>query len=121
MGELDPGQGGEVDDVFPQLGFDQLVGHAHIDHFLRGLVQEKCQVFKVRDVRKTEGTVIPVYQVAGMQEAVQLAADIANDGDTVLLSPACSSFDMFKDYEARGRSFKDIVNNLLMLTEFNLN
>lgn len=44
--------------------------------------------------------------------AVEASRDIAGEGWNVLLSPACASFDMFKDYEERGRVFKEIVNNL---------
>ena len=45
-------------------------------------------------------------------QAVEQARRAAGQGWNVLLSPACASFDMFKDYEERGRVFKDIVNNL---------
>ena len=45
-------------------------------------------------------------------EAVEKARQAASVGWNVLLSPACASFDMFKDYEERGRVFKEIVNNL---------
>ncbi len=44
--------------------------------------------------------------------AVNMAFERAKDGGTVLLSPSCASFDMFDDYEARGRIFKEIVNKL---------
>jgi UDP-N-acetylmuramoylalanine--D-glutamate ligase len=47
-----------------------------------------------------------------LEEAVNLAKEKAKKGDIVLLSPACSSFDMFKDYIDRGNQFKSIVNNL---------
>ena len=47
-----------------------------------------------------------------MEEAVQYARLMAEPGDTVLLSPACSSFDMFENYEDRGDTFKAIVNSL---------
>ena len=46
------------------------------------------------------------------KKAVELAFGLANAGGNVLLSPSCASFDMFKDYEERGRIFKDIVNAL---------
>ena len=53
-----------------------------------------------------------IYQVMSMQEAVQLASGLAVPGDTVLLSPACASFDLFKNYEDRGKQFKEAVNDL---------
>jgi len=50
--------------------------------------------------------------VASMQEAVAAAARIARAGDTVLLSPACASLDMFRDYGHRGDVFADAVREL---------
>ena len=47
-----------------------------------------------------------------MVAAVQAAHDLAAKGQTVLLSPACASFDMYSGYEERGRDFKRIVNEL---------
>jgi len=47
-----------------------------------------------------------------MRDAVEKAAGLAGQGWNVLLSPACASFDMFKDYEERGRVFKQIVKSL---------
>ena len=47
-----------------------------------------------------------------LQEAVELAADEAESGDVVLLSPACASFDQFDNYEQRGNAFKRLVSNL---------
>jgi len=55
---------------------------------------------------------VPVVSVESMQEAVEKAADIAAVGDSVLLSPACSSFDMFTNYGHRGRVFKAEVDRL---------
>jgi UDP-N-acetylmuramoylalanine--D-glutamate ligase len=46
-------------------------------------------------------------------EAVSRAYDLAQEGDTVLLSPACASFDLFESYEDRGRQFKEAVNALV--------
>ena len=47
-----------------------------------------------------------------LEEAVAVSAEQAQEGDAVLLSPACASWDMFKSYEERGRLFKEYVNNL---------
>ncbi len=47
-----------------------------------------------------------------LEKAVELSKKIAQQGDTILLSPACASFDMFKDFEDRGDKFKKIVNSL---------
>jgi len=46
------------------------------------------------------------------EKAIRIAAERAPAGGCVLLSPACASFDMFEDYEARGREFKRIVKDL---------
>jgi UDP-N-acetylmuramoylalanine--D-glutamate ligase len=51
------------------------------------------------------GDAVPVHQVASMGEAVRTSARLALPGDAVLLSPACSSYDMFKDYKDRGNAF----------------
>lgn len=55
---------------------------------------------------------LPVMHKPDFSEAVIAAADLAQDGDIVLLSPACASFDHFKDFAARGEYFKEIVNGL---------
>ena len=54
----------------------------------------------------------PVEMSAGLKEAVNKTYALAKPGDSVLFSPMCSSFDMFKDYEERGRAFKKIVLEL---------
>ena len=57
-------------------------------------------------------TNVPVVQAASMSEAVQLAARSARPSDAVLLSPACASFDMFRDYGHRAAVFCDAVQTL---------
>ena len=53
-----------------------------------------------------------MVETFAMEEAVKVAYKIAERGDTVLLSPACASFDLFKNYEDRGDQFKNCVKNL---------
>lgn len=53
-----------------------------------------------------------IHRAATLEDAVQQCRALAADGWNVLLSPACASFDMFSDYEARGRIFKEIVAGL---------
>ena len=58
------------------------------------------------------GIVDELVEVTSMQEAVYQAYKLSEKGDTVLLSPACASFDLFENYEDRGRQFKEAVRNL---------
>lgn len=53
-----------------------------------------------------------IVETPSMSEAVKIAYKVAERGDTVLLSPACASFDLFENYEDRGRQFKAAVRNL---------
>lgn len=58
------------------------------------------------------GMVDVIVETQYMSEAVKIAYKIAEAGENVLLSPACASFDLFENYEDRGRQFKDAVRNL---------
>ncbi|WP_137887783.1 UDP-N-acetylmuramoyl-L-alanine--D-glutamate ligase [Pseudomonas sp. 2FE] len=55
---------------------------------------------------------VPLIHVKTLEEAVRKAAELAQDGDAVLLSPACASLDMFKNFEERGRLFAQAVEAL---------
>jgi len=59
-----------------------------------------------------DGKVATIVDVQSMDAAVNAAYEMATDGDTVLLSPCCASFDLFQNYEDRGRQFKSCVRNL---------
>ncbi len=58
------------------------------------------------------GVVDVMIETTSMDEAVKIAQRMAEKGDTVLLSPCCASFDLFENYEDRGRQFKNAVHNL---------
>jgi len=53
-----------------------------------------------------------IHRASSMEEAVRRSFELSGDGTSVLLSPACASFDMFKDFEHRGKVFKEIVHSL---------
>ncbi len=82
------------------------------------LAQEKvkaiiCLGLDNRKLHDSFGTIVPeMHDVTSAKDAVQLASRIAESGDVVLLSPCCASFDLFKNYEDRGRQFKEAVRNL---------
>ena len=84
---------------------------------LKGIVKERVKRLILigearRRMAKALGRSAPTTQADTLEEAVHQAFDESKHGDVVLLSPACSSFDMFRDYEERGNLFKRIVNQL---------
>ena len=66
------------------------------------------------DVRQLLRSKVPVSECEMLFEAVDEAAEAARPGEVVLLSPACASFDQFRDYEARGDAFRAAVEALMM-------
>lgn len=84
---------------------------------LRDVIKQKVKTMIVigeaREKLKTVFTpVIPVEESRSLEEAVRQAQRRAREGECVLLSPMCASFDMFKNFEERGQVFKDIVQKL---------
>ena len=59
-----------------------------------------------------DGKISSITDVQSMEDAVKVAYEMTTNGDTVLLSPCCASFDLFKSYEDRGKQFKSCVRNL---------
>jgi UDP-N-acetylmuramoylalanine--D-glutamate ligase len=64
-------------------------------------------------IERALGQVVPVVHAGDMQQAVARAHELARAGDTVLLSPGCASFDMFRNYEHRGEVFTSAVQALV--------
>ncbi len=63
-------------------------------------------------IERELGGLAPTESCGGLAEAVARASRIARAGDVVLLSPACSSYDQFKNYEERGEAFRRLVGEL---------
>ena len=85
---------------------------------LMSLVREKVKaiiclgVDNQKIVQTFSNVVDLIVETSGAEEAVKVAYKVSEKGDTVLLSPACASFDLFENYEDRGRQFKEAVRSL---------
>lgn len=93
------------------------IGPALAEHvkvlILIGATSDKIQEALDAEINKTgNGKDIEVIRATSYEDAVNTARSKAHDGDVVLLSPASTSFDMFRNFEERGNLFKKIVNEL---------
>ena len=84
---------------------------------LKELVYEKvkalvCMGLNNEKLVESFRGVVPVYPTTSLDEAIKVCRSVAKEGYTVLLSPACASFDLFKNYEDRGRQFKEYVKKM---------
>lgn len=85
---------------------------------LKGLVKKRVKRVillgeaKEKIEKELKKSSVPISKVSFLEEAVKLGKKLGKKGDFVLLSPACSSFDMFTDYKERGNVFKRAVRNL---------
>lgn len=95
-------------------GVDKGNDYAVLDEMVYEKVTTLICLGKDNDKLKTsfEGKVGRILETDKMTEAVELASELAEAGAVVLLSPACASFDLFKNYEDRGRKFVEAVNQL---------
>jgi UDP-N-acetylmuramoylalanine--D-glutamate ligase len=97
-----------------------LLGGRHKGEPYTGLLPEKRRIRAIIAYGEAAprivadlGTHLPVVRVAGdFERVLETAAHHTRPGDVVLLSPACSSYDMFENYEARGRSFKELARGI---------
>jgi UDP-N-acetylmuramoylalanine--D-glutamate ligase len=85
---------------------------------LEDVVKEKVKAIVCMGVDNSkihaafEGKISTIVDATSAEEAVDYAYRLATIGDVVLLSPACASFDLFRNYEDRGKQFKAAVRNL---------
>jgi UDP-N-acetylmuramoylalanine--D-glutamate ligase len=88
--------------------------------FVRALREKARAVVLIGEatpiIAQAVGDAVPVHRANSMEEAVEISQRLAKYGDAVLLSPACSSFDMFKSYAHRGDVFADVVRRLVKRT-----
>jgi UDP-N-acetylmuramoylalanine--D-glutamate ligase len=99
-------------------GYDK---HIPFDEFGAKIAQKAKAAILIGQTAQTIGKIIQnhplnkarVVFAKTLEEAVKLANDLAINGDAVLLSPACASYDMFENYEQRGEQFIDLVNKVI--------
>ncbi|MBQ2932417.1 MAG: UDP-N-acetylmuramoyl-L-alanine--D-glutamate ligase [Clostridia bacterium] len=98
---------GGYDKKIPFDEFGSVINEYVKELILVGLTSEKIEK-SVKDAPNYSG--ICIHRETEFKKAVETAKACATNGDIVLLSPACASFDLFKNFEERGNTFKDIVN-----------
>lgn len=97
-----------------QIPFEPLAenGYEKIKNLiLLGKTKDKIKTVFERVIEE-KNINIPIYIVSSLEEAVNKSQEITKEGDVVVLSPACASFDMFPNFEVRGNKFKEIIESL---------
>jgi len=95
---------GGLDKGAPYLPLKNLLKERVKGVFLIGSASEK--------IKKELGGFAAFYNCGDINKALNKVYSVAKSGDTVLLSPACASFDQFSNFEERGRVFKELVNSI---------
>lgn len=91
--------------------FTPLVKEMLASPYIRGAVLIGVTADQIEKTLEDNGFTT-ILRADSMEDAISKCRTLADEGWNVLLSPACASFDMFSDYEARGRIFKELVNKL---------
>lgn len=99
---------GGYDKKIPFDEFGKVVNDRVKKLVLVGVTSEKIEA-AVKNAENYDG--LPIHRCIRFEEAVETARALAEDGDIVILSPACASFDLFKNFEVRGNTFKEIVKS----------
>ena len=100
---------GGYDKKIPFDDFGTVVNDKVKKLVLCGFTADKIEA-AVKNADNYNAEALPIYKLTDFKEAVEKARAVAESGDVVILSPACASFDLFKNFEERGNTFKDIVN-----------
>jgi UDP-N-acetylmuramoylalanine--D-glutamate ligase len=94
-------------------GKDKGGDYSKLNHLISKNVRGVVLIGAAKDrMAATWSDLVPLYRSDSLAEAIKIALEQARPGENVLLSPGCSSFDMFKDFEDRGQKFKEIVITL---------
>ena len=119
---LPSGKGGEPNIWLIAGGQDKGLDYHDLGPLLAQRVKGAFLIGEAREkLRASWSLFTPCTLVESLLEAVQNATASAVDGDLVLLSPACSSFDMFESYQDRGKMFRQIVEQLAKAADLNTN
>ncbi|MCF0174965.1 MAG: UDP-N-acetylmuramoyl-L-alanine--D-glutamate ligase [Bacteroidales bacterium] len=94
-------------------GTDKGNDYSTLAHFVKEKVKAiVCLGVDNSKIHAAYESLVPITDSLSAEECVKKCSEIATEGDVVLLSPCCASFDLFKNYEDRGRQFKEAVRNL---------
>lgn len=112
-----PGAGGEPNTWLIAGGKEKGLEYHYVGPLISQRVKGAFLIGEARDkIRAAWSLFTPCTAVGSLLEAIELAAKNAVPGDVILLSPACSSFDQFRNYHHRGEVFRDAVNALATAT-----